>query len=238
MNRPRPCALTRRLRKRAAPEPEERATFWTSGWMPPAVARCGPSATLAPPLWRASAPAWCVRTTLTAASVSEAPARGPTGCVSQASARIRGAARRAWEVTGRSGLRQRLRDGGAWRHRHVRRGRAKEMIKCSGCPICAPEVEAALLRHPAVARCAIIGAVHPEKGEVPVAVVGIPGRYSQLGKGAAGLGPASSGRLQGAAAGPRGGAGRSAAGRHRESVQTRAPGTLPGQLPAMSRLTP
>lgn len=50
-------------------------------------------------------------------------------------------------------------------------GRAKDVIKCSGYSISAREVEEVLSSHPAVARCAAIGVPHPEKGELPVAVV-------------------------------------------------------------------
>ena len=50
-------------------------------------------------------------------------------------------------------------------------GRAKDVIKCSGYSVFAREVEEALSSHPAVARCAVFGVPHPEKGEAPVAVV-------------------------------------------------------------------
>jgi len=50
-------------------------------------------------------------------------------------------------------------------------GRAKDVIKSGGYTVYAQEVEEALCSHPAVARCAVFGAPHPEKGETPVAVV-------------------------------------------------------------------
>jgi acyl-CoA synthetase (AMP-forming)/AMP-acid ligase II len=50
-------------------------------------------------------------------------------------------------------------------------GRAKDVIKHAGHSVFACEVEEVLAAHPAVARAAVIGVPHPEKGEVPVAVV-------------------------------------------------------------------
>ena len=50
-------------------------------------------------------------------------------------------------------------------------GRAKDVIKCGGYSIFASEVEEILSTHPAVARAAVIGVPHPDKGEVPVAIV-------------------------------------------------------------------
>ncbi len=50
-------------------------------------------------------------------------------------------------------------------------GRAKDVIKCGGYSVYASEVEEALASHPAVARAAVIGVPHPDKGEAPVAVL-------------------------------------------------------------------
>jgi acyl-CoA synthetase (AMP-forming)/AMP-acid ligase II len=50
-------------------------------------------------------------------------------------------------------------------------GRAKDVIKCGGYSVYASEVEEALASHPAVARVAVIGLPHSDKGEVPVAVL-------------------------------------------------------------------
>ncbi|MFB3779351.1 MAG: class I adenylate-forming enzyme family protein [Bryobacteraceae bacterium] len=50
-------------------------------------------------------------------------------------------------------------------------GRAKDVIKCGGYSVLAREVEEVLASHPGVARVAVIGVPHPEKGEVPVAVL-------------------------------------------------------------------
>src|SRR5581483_5903756 len=55
-------------------------------------------------------------------------------------------------------------------------GRTAEMIKKSGINISPAEVEEVLLKHPAVAQAAVVGAPHLEKGEVVVAfVVPAPG---------------------------------------------------------------
>ncbi len=50
-------------------------------------------------------------------------------------------------------------------------GRAKDVIKCGGYSVLASEVEDVLTLHPAVARAAVIGVPHPDKGEVPVAIL-------------------------------------------------------------------
>jgi long-chain acyl-CoA synthetase len=50
-------------------------------------------------------------------------------------------------------------------------GRCKDVIKCGGYSIFASDVEDVMAAHPAVARAAVLGMPHPEKGEIPVAVV-------------------------------------------------------------------
>ena len=55
--------------------------------------------------------------------------------------------------------------------------RSKEMIKVNGFQVAPAEVEAVLLRHPAVLDCAVFGLVDERAGEVPVAAVQLqPGR--------------------------------------------------------------
>lgn len=49
-------------------------------------------------------------------------------------------------------------------------GRAKDVIKCGGYSVYAREVEEVIMAHPAVANAAVIGAPHPEKGEVAIAI--------------------------------------------------------------------
>jgi acyl-CoA synthetase (AMP-forming)/AMP-acid ligase II len=50
-------------------------------------------------------------------------------------------------------------------------GRAKDVIKCGGYSIFPGEVEEVLASHASVARAAVIGVPHAEKGEEPVAIV-------------------------------------------------------------------
>jgi acyl-CoA synthetase (AMP-forming)/AMP-acid ligase II len=50
-------------------------------------------------------------------------------------------------------------------------GRSKGIIKCGGYTVFASDVEDVMAAHPAVARAAVFGIPHPEKGEIPVAVV-------------------------------------------------------------------
>lgn len=50
-------------------------------------------------------------------------------------------------------------------------GRTKEMIKVSGYSVFPEEVEAILIKHPAVAQAAVIGAPDPDKGEVVKAFI-------------------------------------------------------------------
>jgi acyl-CoA synthetase (AMP-forming)/AMP-acid ligase II len=50
-------------------------------------------------------------------------------------------------------------------------GRTKDVIKCGGYTVVAAEVEEALVSLPSVERAAVIGVPHPDKGEVPVAIL-------------------------------------------------------------------
>lgn len=50
-------------------------------------------------------------------------------------------------------------------------GRAKDVIKCGGYSVYACELEEVLAAHPAVATVAVVGVSHPDKGEVPIAIV-------------------------------------------------------------------
>lgn len=49
--------------------------------------------------------------------------------------------------------------------------REKDVIKCGGYSIFSREVEEKILSHPKVFTCALVGAPHPEKGEIPVAFI-------------------------------------------------------------------
>ncbi|WP_323760425.1 AMP-binding protein [Maricaulis sp.] len=85
--------------------------------------------------------------------------RGPTGCLyldddRQASYVVDG-----WNLTG--DLFRRDQDGFYWYF-----SRADDLIVSAGYNIAGPEVEQALLTHPAVAECAVVGAPDPERGTI------------------------------------------------------------------------
>jgi len=85
--------------------------------------------------------------------------RGPTGCRYLADDRQTTYVRDGWNITGDDFTRDR--DG---LFHFV--ARADDMIISAGYNIAGPEVEAALLSHPDVAECAVIGAPDPERGQI------------------------------------------------------------------------
>jgi 2-aminobenzoate-CoA ligase len=90
--------------------------------------------------------------------------KGPTGCRYLRGDRQETYVQDGWNVTGDVYAR----DGdGYFRYQ----ARADDMIISSGYNIAGPEVEEALLRHPAVAEAAVIGAPDEERGMVVKAVV-------------------------------------------------------------------
>ena len=84
--------------------------------------------------------------------------RGPTGCRYLDDPRQRDYVVNGWNVTGDTYRRDA--DGYYWYL-----ARSDDMIVSSGYNIGAPEVENALLSHPAVAECAVIGVPCPERGQ-------------------------------------------------------------------------
>ncbi|GGB39681.1 acetyl-CoA synthetase [Tistrella bauzanensis] len=90
--------------------------------------------------------------------------RGPTGCRYLADPRQRDYVVRGWNVTG--DIYRRDAAGYYW---YV--GRSDDMIVSSGYNIAAPEIEAALYRHDAVAECAVIGWPDADRGQIVKAVV-------------------------------------------------------------------
>jgi 2-aminobenzoate-CoA ligase len=84
--------------------------------------------------------------------------KGPTGCRYLDDERQRNYVEDGWNVTGDTYRRDA--DGYYWYL-----ARSDDMIVSSGYNIGAPEVENALLAHPAVAECAVIGAPCPERGQ-------------------------------------------------------------------------
>jgi 2-aminobenzoate-CoA ligase len=84
--------------------------------------------------------------------------KGPTGCRYLDDERQRNYVEDGWNVTGDTYRRDA--DGYFWYL-----ARSDDMIVSSGYNIGAPEVENALLAHPAVAECAVIGVACPERGQ-------------------------------------------------------------------------
>ncbi len=96
--------------------------------------------------------------------------RGPTGCRYLADARQKNYVRDGWNLTGDSFWQD---DEGRFHFA----ARSDDMIISAGYNIAGPEVEAALLSHPDVLECAVIGAPDEERGQIVAAhVVLAPGR--------------------------------------------------------------
>ena len=85
--------------------------------------------------------------------------RGPTGCRYLADDRQAGYVRDGWNLTGDS---FRMDEDGYFHFA----ARSDDMIVSAGYNIAGPEVEAALLSHPAVSECAVVGAPSEERGEI------------------------------------------------------------------------
>ena len=85
--------------------------------------------------------------------------RGPSGCRYLADERQKVYVRDGWNLTGDTFT---CDEEGIYRFV----ARADDMIISAGYNIAGPEVEAALLAHPAVAECAVIGAPDEERGEI------------------------------------------------------------------------
>ncbi|MEL7158469.1 MAG: AMP-binding protein, partial [Actinomycetota bacterium] len=96
--------------------------------------------------------------------------RGPTGCLYLDDERQATYVHDGWNRTG--DLYVRDDDGWFWYQ-----SRADDLIVTSGYNVAGPEVESALLAHPAVAECAVVGLPDPERGQLITAyVVTSPGR--------------------------------------------------------------
>ena len=97
-------------------------------------------------------------------TVGKLAVRGPTGCRYLADKRQTNYVRDGWNLTGDAFVRD---ENG--RLSFV--ARADDMIVSAGYNIAGPEVEAALLGHPDVAECAVIGAADVERGQIVSAFV-------------------------------------------------------------------
>jgi 2-aminobenzoate-CoA ligase len=101
--------------------------------------------------------------------------RGPTGCRYLDGDRQEVYVRHGWNYTGDTYVRD---ADGYFTHR----ARTDDMIISAGYNIAGPEVEQALLGHPAVVECAVVGAPDPDRGTIVKAFVVLdPGRSAEVG---------------------------------------------------------
>jgi 2-aminobenzoate-CoA ligase len=90
--------------------------------------------------------------------------RGPTGCRYLADDRQKVYVKNGWNLTGDTFLQDE--DG-----YFVYQARSDDMIISAGYNIAGPEVEAALLQHPAIAECGVVGLADEERGQIVKAFV-------------------------------------------------------------------
>jgi len=96
--------------------------------------------------------------------------KGPTGCRYLADDRQRAYVKNGWNLTGDAYLM----DDDGWFHYQ---SRTDDMIISAGYNIASPEVEDALLQHPAVAECGVIGVADAERGQIVKAFVVLRGGH-------------------------------------------------------------
>ncbi|HYF53798.1 MAG TPA: benzoate-CoA ligase family protein [Salinarimonas sp.] len=97
-------------------------------------------------------------------SIGRLAVRGPTGCRYIADERQAKYVQGGWNVTGDTYIQDE--DGYFWYQ-----ARSDDMIVSAGYNIAGPEVEAALLAHPMVAECGVVGAPDGERGMIVKAFV-------------------------------------------------------------------
>ena len=90
--------------------------------------------------------------------------RGPTGCRYLADTRQKTYVENGWNITGDTYVMDE--DGYLWHQ-----ARSDDMIVSAGYNIAGPEVEAALLDHPAVAECGVVAAPDEDRGNIVKAYV-------------------------------------------------------------------
>lgn len=90
--------------------------------------------------------------------------KGPTGCRYLADVRQKSYVQNGWNITGDAYL---VDEEGYF----IYQARTDDMIVSAGYNIAGPEVENALLLHPAVAECAVVGMPDPERGQIVKAYV-------------------------------------------------------------------
>jgi len=101
---------------------------------------------------------------LPAGTVGKLAVRGPTGCRYLADTRQSNYVRDGWNLTGDSFV-----SDANGRLSFV--ARSDDMIVSSGYNIAGPEIEAALLTHPAVAECGVVGAPDEARGMIVKAYI-------------------------------------------------------------------
>src|SRR2546425_9132115 len=99
-----------------------------------------------------------------AGEVGRLAVKGPTGCRYLADARQKNYVQKGWNLTGDAYL---MDEAGYFFYQ----ARTDDMIISAGYNIAGPEVEGALLAHPAVAECGVVGAPDAERGTVVKAFV-------------------------------------------------------------------
>jgi len=99
-----------------------------------------------------------------AGTVGRLAVRGPTGCRYLADARQATYVQNGWNLTGDAYL---MDSDGYFFYQ----ARTDDMIISAGYNIASPEVEDALMQHPAVAECAVIGVTDEERGQIVKAFV-------------------------------------------------------------------
>jgi 2-aminobenzoate-CoA ligase len=107
-------------------------------------------------------------------NVGRLAVKGPTGCRYLADPRQRDYVQNGWNVTGDAYLLDE--DGYFWYQ-----ARTDDMIISSGYNIAGPEVEGALLEHPRVLECAVVGAPDEARGTIVKAYVVLRDRLSDDG---------------------------------------------------------
>jgi 2-aminobenzoate-CoA ligase len=100
--------------------------------------------------------------------------KGPIGCRYLDDPRQRNYVEKGWNITGDTFIQDE--DGYFWYQ-----ARSDDMIISAGYNISGPEIENALLTHPAIAECAVIGIADEERGMVPKAFVVLrPGHHGDM----------------------------------------------------------
>ncbi|MGZ9058495.1 MAG: AMP-binding enzyme, partial [Burkholderiaceae bacterium] len=97
---------------------------------------------------------------------------GPTGCRYLDDERQRNYVRDGWNLTGDTVVQD---EDGYFRYQ----ARSDDMIVTSGYNIAGPEVEGALLLHPAVAECGVVGVADDERGQRVAAYIVLKEGYAR-----------------------------------------------------------